>query len=321
MTTMKRGKSFSSDLLLGAYPLDLSEELSRMQSGAYGPFDENGLPLVDYSQWYRRHGIRSSGKPFPTVYTPVTVAQFGLAHHQKFCLTREEKNKEPFLTAANWLVENLKPGQDAFWVWKHLFPMPVYRLQPPWVSAMAQGEGVSLLLRAYEHTKTQAFLAGARRAFQAYLFPLEQGGVSFFDEEGNVWFEEYPTEPPPHVLNGMIFALIGLYEFWQMTGDVDAHRLFFSGVLTLIRFLPAYDAGYGSRYDLLTKRVVDEKYHRIHIAQMRVLFEWTGEELFKRMAEHWESIWNHPIARAKRAVFPRLTPYWISMQMKRVLGS
>ena len=303
--------------LLGAYPIDLSEELGRIESGTYGPFDEAGLPLVDYNQWYGKHGIHGEGQNFPTVYTPVTVAQFGLAHHQEFLAGGAEKNRRLFLTAARWMAENLKKGDDAFWVWEHLFPMPIYGLNPPWASAMAQGEGVSLLLRAYELTKNQAFLRAARQAFQAFLFPVEQGGVTFFDSEGNVWFEEYPVTPPPHVLNGMIFAMIGLYEFWRLTGDVDGHRLFVSGALTLSKFLPKFDAGYGSRYDLKTRRVVEEKYHRIHVAQLRLLFDWTGEEIFRKMADRWESTWTNPAAKLKRAILPRLSPAWISRQARR----
>ncbi len=305
--------------ILGAYPLDFSEERKRIEAGAYGPFDEQGLPLVDYQQWYEKHGIREGKKTFPTVYTPVTVAQFGLAHHQEFLTGGAENNKHLFLASARWLSKNLKKANDAFWVWEHLFPMPVYGLEPPWASAMAQGEGISLLLRAYEFTKNQAFLQAARQAFQSFLFPVEQGGVTFFDAEGNVWFEEYPAVPPPHVLNGMIFAMIGLYEFWRLTGDVDAHRLFVSGVLTLTKFLRKFDAGYGSRYDLQTRRVVDEKYHRIHVAQLRILFDRTGEETFRKMADHWESVWMNPVSRLKRAVLPRFSPVWFGRQVRRLL--
>ncbi len=302
--------------ILGVYPLDLSEELQRIESGVYGPFDDQGLPLVDYSEWYRKHGI--PGRDFPTVYTPVTIAQFGLAHHQTFLAAGSEENRRAALTAARWLAENLTEGKDDFWIWEHTFPMPVYRLEPPWPSAMAQGEGVSLLLRAYELTKKQAFLLSARRALQAFLFPVEQGGVTYFDPDGNVWFEEYPANPPPHVLNGMIFAMIGLYEFWRLTGDVDAHRLFVSGALTLEKFLPKFDAGYGSRYDLRTRRVVEEKYHRMHVAQLRVLFDWTGEDTFQKMADRWEAVWENPLAKLKRAVLPRLSPRCFGRQVRRL---
>ncbi len=300
--------------------MDLSEEFQRIQSGAYGPFDEQGLPLVDYKTWFQTHGVSTKNGRFPVTYTPVTIAQFGLASHQRFLQNQSEEDYSRFLLSANWLVNHLKKQNDLFWVWEHDFSMPLYHLEPPWASAMAQGEGISLLLRAYEQTKKLVYLKASRAAFQAFLFPIDKGGVTFTDEDGNVWFEEYPTDPPPHVLNGMIFAMIGIYEYAFVTADVDAHRLFESGVITFLKKIKYFDAGYGSRYDLLTKRVVDEKYHRIHIAQMRVLFEWTGEDVFKKMADHWESVWEDPIARAKRAIFPRLTPYWISRQMKRVIS-
>jgi len=305
---------------LGAYPMDLRDEFQRIQSGLYGPFDEQGLPLVDYKQWFQTHGVPTKNGRFPITYTPVTIAQFGLAAHQRFLKNQSDRDYSRFLSAADWLVHHLKKGEDQFWVWEHDFSMPVYHLDPPWVSAMAQGQGMSLLLRAYEQTKKLVFLKASRAAFQAFLFPIERGGVVFTDENGNVWFEEYPSDPPSHVLNGMIFAMIGLYEYGLVTGDVDARRLFESGVITFLKRLKNFDAGYGSRYDLLTRRVVEEKYHRMHVAQLRLLFEWTGEEVFRKMADRWESAWNDPLARAKRALFPRLTPYWISRQTKRLLG-
>ena len=305
---------------LGAYPMDLNEEFQRIQSGVYGPFDEQGLPLVDYKKWFQTHGVSTKNGRFPITYTPVTIAQFGLAAHQRFLQNQSDEDYSRFLLAANWLVNHLKKGEDNFWVWEHDFSMPIYHLDPPWVSAMAQGQGMSLLLRAYEQTKKMVYLKASRAAFQAFLFPIEKGGVTCADEEGNVWFEEYPTDPPSHVLNGMIFAMIGIYDYLFVTADVDAHRLFESGIITFLKKLGSYDTGYGSRYDLLTKRVVEEKYHRMHIAQLRLLFEWTGEGVFKKMADRWESAWDDPLARAKRAIFPRLTPYWISRQMKRVLG-
>ena len=320
MPGVKRDFRETAAGLPGVYPIDLSEEIERIDSGTYGPFDEQGLPLVDYEQWYRKNGLPTKGQQFPIAYTPVTIAHFGLGRHQPHTATKEPEDKRRFLASAAWLIGNLKEVPGKFWVWEHHFPMPVYRLTPPWPSAMAQGEGMSLLLRAYEETKQTEFLTSAHRAFQAFLFPLNQGGVTYFDEDGRVWFEEYPSDPPSHVLNGMIFALIGIYEFWSVTADPSACRLFESGILTLQKRLNDFDAGYGSRYDLLTKRVVGEKYHRIHIAQMRLLFDWTGEELFEKMANRWEAVWNNPIARVKRAVLPRLTAYWMLLQVKRVLG-
>lgn len=313
-------EKISSVKTLGAYPIDLSEEFQRIQSGIYGPFDEQGLPLVDYKRWFQMHGISTSRGRFPTTYTPVTIAQFGLAAHQRFLENQSEEDYSRFLLSANWLVNHLKKKAENFWVWEHDFSMPLYHLEPQWVSAMAQGEGMSLLLRAYEQTKKLVYLKASRAALQAFFFPIEKGGVTFTDEEGNIWFEEYPSDPPPHVLNGMIFAMIGIYDYFFVTSDVDAHRLFESGVITFLKKLKDFDAGYGSRYDLLTRRVVEEKYQRIHIAQMRVLFEWTGEEIFEKMGDHWEAIWDDPIARAKRAIFSRLTSYWMSRQMKRVVG-
>ena len=96
-----------------------------------------------------------------------------------------------------------------FGVWLHHFRLPGVEIgfhlrDQTWVSAMAQGEGVSLLLRAHRHTPNPAVLDAADLAVKAYEFSLEEHGVCHRDGAGGMWFEEFPCDPPTHVLNGFI---------------------------------------------------------------------------------------------------------------------
>ena len=60
---------------------------------------------------------------------------------------------ERTLHAADWLAANLEPNAHGLWVWNHHFDWE-YRdtLKAPWYSGLAQGQGVSLLLRAHAQT-------------------------------------------------------------------------------------------------------------------------------------------------------------------------
>lgn len=64
------------------------------------------------------------------------------------------------------------------------------------------------------------------------------------DTEDGWWYEEYadPGGRNPRVLNGMIFALEGIYDFWLITGDDMARMIFEKGILALRAELPRYDA-------------------------------------------------------------------------------
>ncbi len=49
------------------------------------------------------------------------------------------------------------------------------------------------------------------------------------DTKGRLWFEEYPRYPVADsemVLNGHIFAMYGLHDYWQLTQDDNARKLF-----------------------------------------------------------------------------------------------
>src|SRR6185312_6253992 len=123
---------------------------------------------------------------------------------------------------------------------------------PPWISAMTQGEAVSLFLRAApENDSPEELFSAAARAVMPLLEPSP---VVTRTPEGPV-LQEYPTTPPAHVLNGWIFGLWGLYDL-AATGQRDpipaevarrASSAFEAGVSALGARLPRYDAWGWSR--------------------------------------------------------------------------
>ena len=46
--------------------------------------------------------------------------------------------------------------------------------------------------------------------------------MTFTDEHGNLWFEEYIVSPPTHILNGFMWAAWGVYDYFLATGDPTA---------------------------------------------------------------------------------------------------
>jgi len=75
-----------------------------------------------------------------------------------------------------------------------------------------------VLVRAHSETKKPEYLEAAQRAFASFLAPVAEGGVSFTDSNGDLWFEEYIVSPPTHILNGFIWAAWGVHDFYLATG-------------------------------------------------------------------------------------------------------
>jgi len=228
----------SEENQLGNYYIDFSD----LASNWPGSFDQNSIPLTEY------------GGKIGTKYQPVGIAHYALGNYDLYLKTRNDKYKEVFLRQADWFCNNLIAKRLSrsftFGIWEYKFDFEPYWLKAPWPSAMSQGEGISVLLRAYQLTNDQEYLKFANLALKSFEVPLNEGGVKYEDKEGFVWYEEYPATSPPHVLNGFIFALLGLYDFYKITRDKKALELFNRGIETIKANLHLYDIGFWSTYDL-----------------------------------------------------------------------
>jgi len=215
-----------------------------------GPTDKKGIPI----------NLTDDGNP---VYFATTIVQKGLGHWDRWLLTRDPKEKGAFLTTCNWLVKN----QDGRGGWS-LWPQVGLSLPSPY-SAMTQGEGISALVRAWCLTRDGAYLSAAKRALTPMLTPVEEGGVVRKVPEGLI-LEEVPSRHLNGILNGWIFALFGLYDFLLAEESLGVRRLLEESLRTLIAYLPYYNAGYWSLYDL-QGNLASPFYHRLHIAQLEAL--------------------------------------------------
>ena len=259
--------------------------LFREKADYAGHYDAAGIPMLDY------HGV------IGLQYNPIAIAQWGLANYNCFCETSDQARWQKTLKAADWLAANLEHNAHGLWVWNHHFDWE-YRdtLKAPWYSGLAQGQGVSLLLRAHSYSKDEKHQHAAERAFVALTRPVAEGGVLFEDDQKRLWIEEYLVEPPTHILNGFMWALWGVFDFWLARADASARRIFDRGVDTLVHNLARFDTGYWSLYEQSgtgqsrtgLKMLASPFYHQLHIVQLRVMSNLTGDARFATVAERWE---------------------------------
>jgi heparosan-N-sulfate-glucuronate 5-epimerase len=268
------------------------------------------LGLGDHIDPARPHGyyIDLSAKADSPVWPPewvgapashfaIAVAQWGLACNERLV----GGQGDAWLEAATGAGEHLLAHQEADGRWLDPRPYPhTFRIPAPWPSAMAQGEGASLLVRIHARTGDDRFAEAAVRALQPYRVPTSEGGVLVTLGEGP-FYEEYPTEPPSYVLNGGIFALFGAYDVAAALGDEGARALYDEGVQTLAANVSRWDTGRWSRYDLFPHPIVNVAhlgYHRLHIAQLRALDLLSPGLGFDAVADRFE---RYTESRARRA--------------------
>ncbi len=246
-----------------------------------GPYDSAGIPMLNYQG---EIGLQ---------YNPIAIAQWGLGNYNQFRRSGDQHRKRKFQMAADWMCAHLERNSADVWVWNHYFNWE-YRtpLRAPWCSGLAQGQGISLLARAHLETGDLQYFETAERAFDSFRKSTSEGGVSFTDGSGDLWFEEYIVSPPTHILNGFIWAAWGVYDYFLATKEAAAERLFAMAIHTLHANLEKFDLGFWSLYEqsgTWLPMVASPFYHQLHVVQLRVMHRLTGDEYFSRVADRWEA--------------------------------
>jgi hypothetical protein len=240
--------------------------------------DADGVPLVDY--------------PTGPEHNPVTTAQYGLAQWTIGLRHDQPKRIRIAVRMADWLVRTQQRGSGK-WLYRFDYRAPGAGLLPaPWASALAQGQALSLLRRAYHRTHARRYLEAARRALRPLQVRVTRGGL-LRRWKDRPFYEEYPTvEAPTYVLNGFQQALLGLYDLADVSPT--ARRQFHAGLDTLERMLPLYDLGDGrSTYSLAhlywpsPPTAATSSYHLSHVGMLLLLNRIKPDRVLRRYVRLW----------------------------------
>jgi len=205
---------------------------------------------------------------------------------------------EEFKSAAVWLRDH--QTENGTWpidVGKERIDYP--DLIPGWTSAMAQGHGISMMVRAANSLNDSSFWLAAGRALKPFKKTPKENGVRNLVFGKFVWFEEYPFQDGLFVLNGFIYSLIGLYDLAASDNapdslKIEAKALFDEGLNSLKTLLPLFDGGKGSFYDLghvvkkTSPNLARWDYHTVHVQQLRLLNSFLDEPVIESFALRWE---------------------------------
>ena len=98
---------------------------------------------------------------------------------------------------------------------------------------MAQGHALGAVSVAYFYTGDSTYLNTANGIFKTLYSNNDDYWCVVVDENQYYWLEEYPNVDICHVLNGKITGLFGLWEYYVITRDPFALKLFQAGIRTL----------------------------------------------------------------------------------------
>lgn len=267
----KKGRNYSLNSVSGYYN-DLTLKVLKDKKHY---FDET---VFEYE--------RNGKKCFPAI----EVFQYGLGSYDLF-LQNIDKDlmRKKFISYVKWALFN--QNKDGSWdAFSSRFNDNIF-------SAMAQGEGASLLIRGFVLTGNTDYLVAAKKAIDFMLIPVEKGGTSKI-LNGNICLLEYTNKP--FVFNGWIFASFGLFDLYQVTRENKYKELFDSTINCFLSIIKKMNNGYWSMYDG-ENIIASPFYHKLHIALLDVLHDITGEEPFL--------YYSHLFARYKRNPFYKIRSF------------
>jgi hypothetical protein len=146
-----------------------------------------------------------------------------------------------------------------FIAWEYLFDFGGGA--PPWISGMAEATAVQALARAADLLGRPDYVSLARRALGAFDAG-PPAGVRTTGFRGGPHYLQYSFAPRLYIFNAFVQAVIGLYDFAELTGDTRARRQFEEAEPELRREIPYSDTGSWSLYSYRGARSTAE-YHEL----------------------------------------------------------
>ena len=231
--------SFDKDMVIRQHGVS---DKTKLVDGLYDFASEGGLPF------YSIYAIALQASDALKFNIPDKIYEnIPKSYYNKYDFIKKDDRikvkKEP---AIKWLKENAKRYKDAL-SWQFDF-RNVYNdveQSPGWNSAFGQ----AYVIKAFVYNKIYDY---AIKAANAYKYDITGGGVSSFDKDLEVWFEEVPNKT--HILNAHLISLNALKQIQNETNNNDLNKTINAGLKSLEDKIFKFDNGYWSKYDQNPKK-------------------------------------------------------------------
>ncbi len=246
-------------------PEEVSPEIYYLDmkgKGFYPGEMENGVPV-----FYLDGKIRC--------FFPITILNYGLG------LLNRLHDGEDVQDELEKVLVYIMEHQDEDGAWRFEVPEgTMHEMAGGKVSGMTQGLAISFLTRCVAigvltRERAEPRIEAAKKKM------LSQSCVSYVD--GEPFIEEFNV-PGASILNGSIFALLGLYDYENFVGEKEDFAIFEAALRTL---LPRFRFGSWSYYNL-QKTLCSKFYQQLHVDLMTVLEQLTGEGIYSSYRRIWK---------------------------------
>ncbi|MFD7615078.1 D-glucuronyl C5-epimerase family protein [Streptomyces sp. NPDC059828] len=247
---------------------------------------------------YMKYPRKASGGYSSVGYDhPVGQIQFGLGCIASYRNESDPTRKALFLkrakAQADRLIEKRVETRGAWyfpypWDYSHEVHSGV-SYKAPWYSGMAQGEAISLFAQLAQldgiTEKERTLYKGAADGAFASLLRADNAypWVVAKDRAGYVWIHEYPFKTPgtgDFTYNGMIFAMFGIWDYFQLTGSELAQELYDGCCTTIARYFSLLRNPRWFSYYCQAHRIPASTYHHHHITLWQQLHWHTNSKRF-----------------------------------------
>lgn len=229
--------------------------------------DGNMIPIVQYS--------------FGEHYNPVTTCQTAMAFFADFIETSNSESYTGFINNADWLIDNMDGNGYLHYdfQWSH----GGKQMCDNWISAMAQGEALGVMSMAYHQTSEEKYLNAANGFFMSLRHNKDGFWCVGIDSADYIWLEEYPSEDYCHVLNGTLFALWGLWDYYCITKDQQVLDMFEGVLKSMFDHYPNWNCIGEDSSLYCWHGIIQPYYHSVHQDQLIAYRDFFGIEEFNDM--------------------------------------
>ena len=243
-------------------------------------YDRSGIPYVNYTT---ENGI-TPGKQ----YNPTIVANRAIDLYQYLKQRKDSLQEQQFRHCIDWLAANMT-NSNGYSFYRFHWQQPWYpSVKVPFTSGLSSGRAIEAFVDAQKLFPAENKLQYAKMLLKGFYFPIDSGGFTYKEKEG-WWFEEFAdtSKKTPRILDGHIYCITGIREYFLFTKDDSASYLMEQGLSSLKHHLREYDRGNGKvGYDI-EQHIADKKYHMILSGQMKQLWEITNDSTFYRYYKKW----------------------------------
>jgi hypothetical protein len=257
-----------------------------------GPYTYCSNDIVKPRHWYTYNRYRVNSYDVLEVYYDdvgwqtnfVTIAQFALSLYDDYIKNRNNESRRLFFKQVEYICSNydIINGMIAY-----PYKFSFRNLPPYWYSGLAQGQILSVLTRAFVLTNNYSYLFIANKVADFMFVPVEQGGVFTLTPEGYAWIEEYPTIPHSYVLNGFVFAVIGLIDYNKISPSRKISNALNDFIFTIKNTVDIYDTGSKLLYERFQENYCSILYLGAQTYQCLHMYHATKDTFFYNLYEKW----------------------------------